>query len=83
MSRPKALWTGKLSKFGIYLQTHKLERDKVAKAAGITPSYVSMLAHAKATPGLALASRISAWTAAEVKDEKGEPAPFRCEDWGL
>jgi len=68
---------GTLSAFGTYLQTHKIERDAVAKALEITPAYVSMLAHGKATPAFKLARQVAAWT------RQTFAAPFTCDDWDL
>ena len=75
-------WTGKLSAFGKYLQKHEIGRETIAAAVEITPSYVSMLAHGKAQPGFGCALQIERWTTRTIKIE-GEPAPFRCGDWGL
>jgi len=74
---PKApgSWSGNLSKFGKYLKKHGLTRDAVAVGADVTPSYVSMLAHGKASPGFKLAARISEWT------KKNAPEAFELAAW--
>jgi len=82
MGRAKG-WAGKLSEFGEYLKKHGLDRDVVAGAAGVTPSYVSMLAHGKANPGFKRAVAIERWTHETVKDSGGRPAPFSCVDWDV
>lgn len=74
-------WSGELSKFGRYLKVHKLEREAVAKGAEITPSYVSMLAHGKASPGFKLAARIEKWTSENVTGKDGQPKPFAMKEW--
>jgi len=78
MSKPD--WSGSLSKFGRYLKAHKIERETIAEGLDITPSYVSMIAHAKARPSFKLAMRIAVWTAKHVKKD-GQPAPFPVESW--
>ncbi len=74
-TRGPGVWTGKLSAFGRFLKTHKLTRDAVATGLEITPSYVSMIAHGKASPGFKLAGAIAAWTRANA------PAAFELADW--
>jgi transcriptional regulator with XRE-family HTH domain len=81
MARQKG-WTGELAKFGAYLRAHKLDREAVAKALGVTPSYVSMLAHGKPKrPGFDLALKIETWTRENVRTIENAPAPFSCTDW--
>lgn len=70
-------WNGKLSKFGKFCKDHELNREKLAKDLGVTPSYISMLAHGKAKPGGALAVEIQRWTAKNV----GEKSAFLPENW--
>ncbi len=53
---------GKLSKFGKYCKDNALSRETLAKDLGVTPSYISMLAHGKAKPGGRLAVEIQRWT---------------------
>lgn len=55
-------WTGDLSAFGAWLKANGLERDAVAKQFDVTPAYVSMLAHGKATPAFRLARDITKWS---------------------
>lgn len=66
---------GNLSRFGEYLRAHSLDRETVAEVGDVTPSYVSMLAHGKASPGLKLARKIQRWTQAN------KPQAFTCMDW--
>lgn len=73
--RGPGIWGGNLSTFGRFLKKHKLTRDDVAKGLGVTPSYVSMLAHAKASPGFKLAGKIADWTKAKAPEE------FALGDW--
>lgn len=70
-------WGGDLGSFGLFLQKHDIARDKLAEIFDVTPAYISMLGHKKATPGLALALNILRWTRKE-----GLP-PFGPEDWGI
>lgn len=75
-------WSGELSPFGKWLKANGLERDAVAKQFDVTPAYVSMLAHGKATPAFRLARDINDWS------RKGEAAgtlksPFVYENWAL
>lgn len=70
-------WAGDLSDFGKFLSTHDIPREKVSSLFDVTPAYVSMLAHGKATPALKLSLSILRWTRKE-----GLP-PFGPEDWGL
>jgi hypothetical protein len=65
MARTKG-WTGKLSRFGLYLQRYGVDRSKIAAGAGVTPSYISMLAHGKASPGFRAAVAIERWTTKNV-----------------
>lgn len=75
-------WGGSLCPFGKFLQKIDIPRDTVAKLFKVSPAYISMLAHGKATPGLALALDIMRWTRKGA--EKGEfDQEFGCEDWGL
>lgn len=67
-------WSGDLSLFGEYLKRHSVDRKKVADGVGVTPSYISMLAHG-AKPGFALALAIDRWTLANVT------VPFTVYDW--
>ncbi len=95
MGRTKG-WSGELSAFGEYLKRHNVQRDAVAAGGGVTPSYISMLAHGKAKPGFRLARAIELWTRENVTESSGEaldlaaevasnvaptPAPFTCSDW--
>jgi transcriptional regulator with XRE-family HTH domain len=85
MARTKG-WTGKLGAFGLYLQRNNVKREAIATGSGVTPSYISMLAHEKARPGFRLALAIERWTLANVVtpaglEGAGKPAPFRCGDW--
>ena len=73
-------WTGDLSRFGLYLKRHGIDRAKIAAGAGVTPSYISMLAHGKAQPGFRRAVAIERWTRLNVKAAE-QPAPFSCGDW--
>lgn len=75
-------WSGELSNFGRYLKQNDVERERVATLFDITPAYVSMLAHGKATPAFALARRISDWTKRGVKNGT-LTKPFTCDDWIL
>ena len=75
-------WGGELSAFGAWLKANGLERDAVAKQFDVTPAYVSMLAHGKATPAFRLARDITAWS------RKGADAgtlskPFDYDAWEL
>ena len=79
MARKKG-WSGDLSPFGLFLQAHAVERDKIAKAVGVTPSYISLLAHGKAKPGLQTAIAIERWTRDNVQKD-GRPVVFECEAW--
>ena len=74
-TRGPGIWAGELSNFGRFLKRHKLARDVVAKGLGVTPSYVSMLAHGKASPGFKLAGVIAKWT------KKSAPAEFALGSW--
>lgn len=74
-TRGPGIWAGELSAFGRFLKKHKLTRDEVAKGLGVTPSYVSMLAHGKASPGFKLAGAIAKWT------KKSAPAEFALGSW--
>ena len=77
---PKQAWTGELSLFGKYLKKHKVNRGTIAKGLGKTPSYISMLAHGKATPGFKLALEIEKWTRENVTSH-GHASPYKCTDW--
>lgn len=80
MARKKG-WSGDLSEFGLFLQAHSVERDRIAKAVGVTPSYISLLAHGKAKPGLQTAIAIERWTRDNVTDTEGRPLVFPCASW--
>lgn len=70
-------WGGELVNFGKFLQKHDIPREDIARIFDVTPAYISMLAHGKATPGLALALNILRWTRKEGLPEFGP------EDWGI
>jgi len=70
-------WGGTLGKFGQYCKKREIDREKLAKAIGVTPSYISMFAHEKATPGREAAVNIELWT----EQEFGVKSAFRCRDW--
>jgi hypothetical protein len=74
---PQNRWGGKLCPFGEFLQKYDVPRDVIAAKFDVTPAYISMLAHGKATPGLRLALDILKWTR-----EAKLPA-FGPEDWGI
>lgn len=67
----------RLGSFGIYLRDHKIDYDEVARTLHKTRSYVSMLAHGKATPAFRLAYQIERW----LRDRSGDAAPFKMQDW--
>lgn len=81
MGRQKGFAAEHLSKFGAFLTRHNLNRDAIAAPTGVTPSYISMLAHGKAQPGFRLAVSIENWTRQNLKDEAGNPSVFACTDW--
>lgn len=68
-------WKGRLSKFGRFLKEHKIQRETVAKALDVTPSYVSMIGHGKARPSFRLAQKITEWT------KKHAPKEFALTEW--
>lgn len=70
--------SAELSAFGKFLSTNKITRDQAAKDLDVTPAYISMLAHGKATPGLKLAMDIYRWSA-----RKKAPEAFSADKWGV
>jgi transcriptional regulator with XRE-family HTH domain len=73
----KNTWGGKLEKFGLYCKKHNIDREEISAAVRCTPSYISMFAHGKATPGREMAVNIEIWTAIKY----GEKNAFRVVDW--
>lgn len=73
--RGPGVWTGDLSAFGKFLKKHKITRDAIAVGLGITPSYISMIAHKKARPGFKLAEAIAKWT------KFNAPEAFPLDSW--
>lgn len=71
----KGTWGGTLGKFGLYCKDHEIDRDEMAKAIGVTASYISMFAHAKVVPGRKCAINIEVWTGIKFGDA------FRVIDW--
>jgi transcriptional regulator with XRE-family HTH domain len=67
-----------LGAFGIYLRKHHIDYDEVARTLHKTRSYVSMLAHGKATPAFRLAYQIERW----LRERPSTSAsPFTMQAW--
>ena len=68
---------GRSASSGNTCKEKEIDREEIASAIGVTPSYISMFAHAKATPGRSAAVDIEIWT----EQKFGVKSAFRTRDW--